>query len=277
MHTAEQKTEQLISFDDIINWNKVAPLSWEGEIDASWMQGRSVFGGVSTGVVLRALEEQCDQSKHQRPLSLSIAFLAPITVGLAHLRIRPLRNGKYIEHWEGEIVQNDQLVYRFLATLGFDRHSSLMTPPISSPSLKEPLQLPKFPYVPNVTPAFTQNYEYRWGQKSFPFSGSDESSFCGWIRPKVTCKPSASLVASLLDAWPPPILLRAKSPIPASTISWHIHFVQPVTTSNWWIYQAQDQVARHGYSNMTDFLWDENLNLIAQSQQVVAEFSEKHT
>ena len=92
-------------------------------------------------------------------------------------------------------------------------------------------------------------------------------------RPKENCKPSESLINSLLDAWPPPILLRAQKPVPASTITWHIHFVQPITESTWWIYQATTQVAHNGYSNMTDFLWDENNNLIAQSQQVVAEFS----
>ena len=47
---------------------------------------------------------------------------------------------------------------------------------------------------------------------TFRFPGSTERSFCGWIRPKENCKPSESLIASLLDAWPPPILLRAKNP-----------------------------------------------------------------
>ena len=269
----KDETNPLQSFDEIIDWKEIEDNTWSGTIHNSWMQGRSAFGGIPTGVALKALRKHCDHEKQQRPLSMSVSFLAPITSTIAHLQIRCLRKGKYIEHWEGEIRQDQQIKYRFLATLGFDRHSYLQASPPQPPKIQPPTELLKLPYIPNVTPAFTQHYDYRWAQNYFPFSGSTERSFCGWIRPKGNCKASESLIASLLDAWPPPILLRAKKPVPASTITWHIHFVQPITQSTWWIYQATTQVAHNGYSNMTDFLWDENNNLIAQSQQVIAEFS----
>jgi acyl-CoA thioesterase len=273
MHEKQSSINNVISFNDVISWKQHSDFSWQGYIQKSWMQGRSAFGGIPTGVVLRALQTQCDLEKQQRPLSMSISFLAPIIVGSAVLHLRCLRKGKYIEHWEGEIVQEEKIKYRFMATLGFDRKSPLLVSPPQPPQINQPSHLFELPYIENVTPAFTQHYEYRWAQNYFPFSGSKESGFCGWIRPRTKCDPSESLIASLLDAWPPPILLRAKRPTPASTISWHIHFVQPITQSTWWIYQAQTQVAHNGYSNMTDFLWDENKKLIAQSQQVIAEFS----
>ena len=109
------------------------------------------------------------------------------------------------------------------------------------------------------------------GHKYFPFSGSTERSFCGWIRPKENCKPSESLIASLLDV-ASSNFTTSKNPYSKGLGIFILH-----TTHNrkhiWWIYQATTQVAHNGYSNMTDFLWDENNNLIAQSQQVIAEFS----
>ena len=55
----KEDTIPLQSFDEIINWKKIDDNTWSGKINNSWMQGRSAFGGIPTGVALKVLREQC--------------------------------------------------------------------------------------------------------------------------------------------------------------------------------------------------------------------------
>ena len=63
----KDETPPLQSFDEIIDWQEIEDNTWSGTIHNSWMQGRSAFGGIPTGVALKALRKHCDHEKQQRP------------------------------------------------------------------------------------------------------------------------------------------------------------------------------------------------------------------
>ena len=83
---------------------------------------------------------------------------------------------------------------------------------------------------------------------------------------------------SLMDAWPPPEILTQDHPYPVSSVTWQTNLLgtlppQGVDPAAWWFFEANTTWARDGYSESKSSLWAPDGRLVANSIQLVAEFS----
>src|SRR5690606_42137588 len=93
-------------------------------IDPSWGQGRTTFGGLSAALLLAQVEQQADAGQILR--SLSISFCGPLQTGAPFtLQVQPRRAGKSVAHYQAEAWQNDELVTLLNACYGRERESAV--------------------------------------------------------------------------------------------------------------------------------------------------------
>ena len=241
---------------------------------ARWAQGRSVFGGLLVATALRALPQA-------RPVrSIQATFLAPVAPGPASIVAHPLRSGRALTHYSVDVVQAGAVVSQLQVALAEDR-PGLLVPAAPRPNAPSPDGLVELAFMPGITPAFTQNYAYRWASGRPPFTGArvedGGAAFSGWCRPREDADVDVFAVVALLDAWPAPLLPLFPQPAPASTVHWAINLAIPWERTwpgdAWWFYDARTRSAAGGHGTFDADLWAPDGAHVASSRQLVAEFS----
>lgn len=245
-------------------------------VPETWGQGRATFGGMVAALVYAKVAGQVEPGYPVRSISLS--FVAPVAPGEIQVQVTLLREGRATRQYQLTAYQNDQVCVVMLVCFGQDRESVVRVDYEQAPAVGEPESKPAFPFIPNVTPDFTQHYDYRYTTGKFPFSGSKETVMGGWIRQKdeVSHPVSVAEILALLDAWPPATLSMLKSPAPGSSLTWTISFVNipdDRKADDWWQYEAHIQQAHHGYSHIDATLWDDRGQAVVLSRQAVCVFA----
>jgi len=141
---------------------------------------------------------------------------------------------------------------------------SLPTPPTDSGA----------PRRPPGAPGFTRHIELAIDGGDAPFSGSENSSFTGWVRfANAPAEITEAHIITLIDAWPPTVLQMFSAP--ASTMSWNLELVHPhgkLEPEGWLAYEANTVQANGGYAHSEAQVHNEAGELIAISRQLVAAF-----
>ncbi len=248
-------------------------------IDSSWGQGRTTFGGLSAALLLHKIEQQQSQGDILRSLSVNFCG-ALLTEKECELRTQTLRLGKSVGHFQGQALQEQNLVTQIMACYGKNRESSILVAP-ENKSLAEPGQGKRLPYIKGVTPEFTQHIDFAYSAGGFPFSNSKENHLHGWMRFKDAqgALTNAHLVA-LIDAWPPAIIQKLKGPAPCATVTWSLDFVQPLTSlaaplssATWLWYEVEISQASQGYGHTQAKIYSPNGQLLVQSHQLVVAYA----
>lgn len=260
-----------------IAWDKTDEGHFQGQITPEWAQGRAAFGGLLTSAAIKAMEATC-QHPERRVRSALTSFIAPVGPGAVQLQLQVLREGRSVSHMEARIQQGDKLCAVILAGLGASRSTRVRIPPPPRPEAPGPEGLSAMPFLPGLTPNFTQHFEYRWTGKGLPFSGHEEAHVQGWIRPRGEGAVDNAIMPSLMDAWPPPVWSIAESPVPGSTLTWQANMMADIndkgwTCEDWWFHEARSHVSDEGYSDMVSRLWSPDGKLAATSRQLFADFS----
>lgn len=175
------------------------------------------------------------------------------------------------------VYQNDQACAVMLASFGSGRESMVSVQPDKAPDFKAPDEVQSFPFIPGLTPDFTQHFDYRYTVGTMPFMGSNQTEMGGWITLREDSEKPVSVASmlALLDAWPPAVFSMLKKPTSGSSLTWNISFVDvpdDCSANDWWQYLAKIQSAAHGYSHIDSTLWDKNGNAVAMSRQTVSVF-----
>lgn len=192
---------------------------WTADIPDGWGQGRTTFGGLLAGYLTRAVEAAVP-----RPVcAVDVTFLEPVAPGQVRITIDGVREGKYVTHAHANLYSAGQVAAtaRFLlADHAPGRFDTVPPAPAPSTAFDDCIAMP---YIPGLTPEFSQNMEIRIGEGAVPFSGADRAGTGGYIR---TAGPSRGVAALLthIDAWPPAVLALTDTPAAASTIRWHVMF-----------------------------------------------------
>ncbi len=139
-------------FIDTITVTSVGSATWKARISGEWGQGRAVFGGVITGVALRALGELVSADRPLR--SVLVDFIGPAAAGEVRVEARVLRSGRSLTQCEARVLQGDEVVAVLLAAYGGPRRTGITWPAPVRGAVPSPDGLPEFPFVPGVTPAF---------------------------------------------------------------------------------------------------------------------------
>lgn len=243
---------------------------WRISLPEGWMQGRSVFGGLTAATAVALGARQVDASRRLR--TVNVQLLRPVSAGETHGVARVLREGKGTAFVEVRLSQSGAEIAVAQLVFVRPREGSLALPTPERPAVTPPDDLVDLPYLEGITPEFTQHAQMRWARGSAPFTGGSEPSFDGWCRLRVPAGDVEGLV-TMLDLWPSPTLGLVSKPTFASTVSWTAHVLDvPSSFDGWFQFHYAAMAAREGFHTVAGQLWAPDGALVGWTEQLVAFF-----
>lgn len=246
-------------------------------VPSTWGQGRAGFGGLAAALVYEAMRAKVPAGRPVR--SLAITFVGPLAVETpVSFEVEVLREGKAVSQVLGRAVQNGQVVTLVQGSFGGSRESAIDVPSEPAPVMKSVADSREQPFIKGVMPEFLQHLGMRWAVGGMPFSNTPSREMGGWVAfrtEKEERQIDESDLLALVDTWPPTTLPYLRSPVPGSSLTWTIEFVQPVvraTTRDWFQYLAVIDHSRDGYGHAAAKLWSPNGELLAISRQTTTVF-----
>lgn len=265
-----------MSFSDLIEAVRDNPLSVV--IPADWAQGRACFGGLMAALQFEAMRAKVPAERPVR--SLAITFVGPPAPEVPiSFEVEVLREGKAVSQVLGRAVQNGQVMTLMQGSFGAPRESVISVEAAPAPTHLKPLEeSPELPFIKGMTPDYLRFMSMRWALGGLPFSNTPSREIGGYVRFRGDVKREALNEAHLLamvDTWPPATLPHLSKPVPGSSLTWTIEFVQPLPamdTLDWAQYRAVIEHSRDGYGHTAAALWTPQGELVAMSRQTVTVF-----
>jgi acyl-CoA thioesterase len=268
---------------------KVAPLSallsgfkssshalLTGEIDQTWMQGQTTFGGLSAALCLLGARQLIADADPLPLRSAQVAFLGAAG-GPVFVSGNVLRRGKSSAFVRAEVSAAGGVATS--STLAFCKSrpsrvdASYMAPPAAD-SLPPPDACEPIVKVLGASPAFMQNnFDLRVARRGTADGGNGPGvSTWMWARHKGANAAggvdgvSAEVHLLTLADTPPPALLfllptATLETFPnVSSLTWHVDFCDEVEArrseaDGWWLIEGRTETARQGYSAAAMTLW----------------------
>ncbi|GLR25107.1 thioesterase family protein [Limnobacter litoralis] len=237
-----------------------------------WMQGRTMFGGFLSALAVVAMRDTLSLDIPLRALQTN--FVGPVAMGEVLYRTRLLRQGKNITQVHCEIWSQDAFAGLVVGVFGTGRETALPAKTaVHTPLPKGPDEVMALPFIPKVTPNFTQHVDMRWAIGGVPYTGLQSTQSGIHIRAKDANLSPEILVVMLSDGPPTPVLSCFKGPVMASSVSWSLE-LPPLPLqldSTAWYQIDMDTIAMsEGYVNQSARLWTADGRLLSLGYQVVA-------
>ena len=246
------------------------PGRYRAETDASWQQGRGVFGGLLLALVVRA---SAAHGPSHRLRSLSMEFVAPVRSGHLIIEVQSERSGLLVARQSVRLLQDDKLVGLAVLSLAKARSVAEDFQSVTMPTISPISEIPALPFAPPM-PAFTQHFRYHHGLGGVPGFGQASTQTGGWLRaPDVHSVGDTALIAAMLDAWFPAWLCRMGRLAQMATVSFNAHFMAPwgaKAGNSPVLIENTSDMAQEGYATERNELWSADGRLLARSQQLVA-------
>jgi acyl-CoA thioesterase len=244
------------------------------DVPPGWRQGRGVFGGLTVGAAVRAIELRVADPR-RRVRSVTAELTAPVEAGPAEIAVDVLRGGSSVTVARAALLQAGEVRTHAVAVLAASRPAAaaiawrtLEPPP--APPWREVAPASLAPPAP--APEFARHFEYRI-VLGLPLSGG-AARCVGWIRPVVpSAVRDAGYVASLADAWFPAVMVRSRELRPMATIAYTLDLVgglDGLDPEAPLLYRGTVPVCADGYFLETRELWGEDGRLVAINQQTLA-------
>lgn len=244
------------------------------QVPKTWTQGRTVYGGLSAALLLCAIEKQVSSDKTLR--ALNVAFSAPTLPEMNFtLETELLREGKTVAQWQGRLIQNGVCCVQVQAVFALALDSSLNIQPFVAPEFPAPEKAIHYPG--EGAPGFTQYYQMAQAKGDLPVSGGSSLELGGWMRfrnPPENMQ--AAHLVSLIDVWPPAVMMHMRELKAGSTVNWTLQFPQPMPTikaEDYVGYQASIEYAQAGFAITHAQVWNTQKQLLALSQQTIVVYS----
>jgi acyl-CoA thioesterase len=239
----------------------------------NWSQGRSAFGGLSAAFAVTAMRKKLAQPQTIR--SLMVSFIAPVTAGEVNVEASVLRQGRNVTQCSANVISGGQIALQAMAVFGNSREAFK---PAAAGNKELPNRDSGISFSDNAKrlPPFLQYFDGCWIDGGIPFSGNYKPFLNMWVRHKqdVSRFPVEKLVA-IADI-PPPVLLShfEKPPVPASSLSWSLEFVEAPEelTGEWFYLEFEVEAAADGYTQQSGKIYDELGRLVALTRQCMVYF-----
>ena len=245
-----------------------------GSLDASWGQGRALFGGIQAALLVRACDSVLANPGSLR--TLSIGFCRATEAGELEAEARLEREGRYISHLSARLTQGGEVVATALAAYARDRDDALQIDDASPPDLPPPEELPTA--RPNqFIPAFLHHFDMRFVPGTAPYSGSDVAEARGWVRFAEPAPLDAAAMAALLDVWPPAVLTLLAPPRSSASVDLRYDILQPLPIAgaapdDFYAFRCRILHWRAGHGIDEGELWTRDGRPVARIRQLRAIF-----
>lgn len=246
-------------------------------ISEDWKQGRTIYGGVLAALTTQAMRDLFGADWPLRALQTN--FVSPVEPGPVHIDVSLLRQGKNVRQVKAVLSQVDaqgveQVCGVLLGVFGSGRISQVrkLRPEQHSVPVTAEASV-ELPYMPGLTPHYTQHMDYRLAAGAFPFSGSDcwETSYHLKLRYNEGVD-SELMTIMLIDAGPTPSMSQVMGFAPGCSLSWALELrtVEETDPAGLWRLDQETVAYGDGYSNDRAHLWTPDGQLAALGYQVVA-------
>lgn len=242
----------------------------ELRVPPDWMQGRSAFGGLQAAVALASMRTLVPDM----PLrTLQATFMAPMQGDKLAAKAIVLRAGKNTLHVEARLMEGDETLGVVIAVFGNGRSSGIAR------TLQQPVvdtsEARTFPYLPGLTPTFTQYFNAEWLRGGFPFSNNPLPEIVARVGMHDQGMTTEAHVLALADFIPPVALSGLSKPAAGSTLTWMIEFLSSELEGlplEGWRIDAEMLAARDGYTSQSVTLWNPAGEAVALSRQSMVVF-----
>ena len=241
------------------------------DVPASWMQGRTLYGGLSAALCLEAARRALPDLPPLR--SAQISFIGPAG---GEVTIKPslLRRGRSVTFAGADIYGEKGLATRCVFAFGAARASrfdqSFIEPPEAPSIADSEIFIP-----PGLGPSFADNYENLLAKGGRPISNSTEHDHFIWVRHKDQKATDIVALLALADMPPPAMMPMFSEPAPISSVTWLVNMLtdHPQTEDGWWLMESRAENASEGYSSQDMLVWNTKGEATIAGRQSVAIFT----
>ena len=244
------------------------------EIEQSWRQGRTAYGGLTTALSLAAITRNFPDLPPLR--TFQITFVGPVGE-TPRFETSRLRQGRNITSIEAKTINDDQTNASGVFMFGANRESSVFkTQP--SPSQMEPESCEDFipeqakPFVPK----FVTQFDTRLVAGHRPMTAAKDGYILAWARhAHPDSRQGTDAFTCLADVLPGAAAPMVSRPAPMSSMNWQMNFLKDdvVTDDGWYLVETKLSAALGGYSSQVMRFWNKKGEMIAEGTQSFAIFS----
>jgi acyl-CoA thioesterase len=256
--------------------------AFTARVPADWTQGRTVFGGLQVALAVRAMRAVMTGDRslplgEPLPLrSLQATFAGPLPAGASvQVRSEQLRVGRAASQARCDLLHEGAVACTVVAVFGAARPSQIALE-VPRPAVSvDPESLPDLFMPPELSPAFTVHYQFRWAAGGLPFSGSSDPHTAIFVRPRDRDGTPEEALVALADSVPPPALSMVSAPTPASSLNWKLDLLGDpgaLARDAWALIGTEVRAASDGYLSETSVLWGPSGHAFAVGLQTVALF-----
>jgi acyl-CoA thioesterase len=259
-------------FDNALQLELIDADVRRGRTHPAWANMVGPFGGITTAVMLRAIETHPDRIGE--PLALTVNFAAPIVDGAFDVSPRNIRTNRTNQHWNVELSQDGQVKTTATAVFATVRESWADTE-ARPPSAPPPEQI-----TPNgLGDAIVWAHLYDMRFVEGPIPGEDgqpstASTTTLWVRDKAQRPVDYPALAALCDIFYPRVFLRRGGVIPAGTISLTTYILADqhqldALSGDFVLATAHANRFSGGYFDQGAQIWSRDGVLLASTHQIV--------
>lgn len=246
---------------------------WHADVPEDWMQGRTLYGGVSSALCLAAARRAFPDLPPLR--SAQIAFAGP-AAGRVSARPDMLRAGKSAAFVGVDLVSEAGFGVRATFCFAADRASSQRQTRLPAPDVPAPDRSPDhFGGEDRPRPAFAHHFQMRLAAGAPPVSGAAEADMTLWLRDRdAGATPRECALLALADAPPPAALSLFETFTPLSTMTWMVDILSGDlgASGDWVLGRMRAEAVGDGYSAQSMYLWSADGRPLMAARQCVALF-----
>jgi len=235
---------------------------------AEWLQGRTIYGGLSAALAIEAAQRMFPDLPPLR--GAQIAYVGPSSGSLS-IRPQILRAGRSASFVSVSVSSDGAAALQ--ATLCFAAHrpSALSYQELARPSAPAPQSCEPF-FNAVFAPRSSRQFDGRIAGGGRAVSAAATPSLLLWLRHRDETAPdTVSSIVALADAPPPGAFTMFKTPAPISTMTWSFELLADAFKSTaWHLARSFGDVVEGGYSSQSTCLWDTDGRPVIVGRQLVA-------
>ncbi len=246
--------------------------AWTVSVGDDWLQGRTLYGGLSSALCYEAATRQFADLPPLR--AAQFAFVGPAS-GALTIRVEEMRRGKSTAFIDVDLIGEAGLATRAILCFGAARASRVTHSAV--PQLAVPPPDKSTTFFGDAKPPlnFMQHFEWRCAGGNMPLSRASDPTMLLWLRHRDTAtKPSVGSLLALADAPPPAAIVLCETFAPISTMTWSIdlHSDTIATDDGWFLVRTAADTVVDGYSGQAMTVWNAAGAPLMSSRQSVAVF-----
>lgn len=262
-------TGAAFNFDDALPLSADGRRRWLTRADRRYWNAIGPFGGWTVALLLKAVLAEADHAG--TPVAMTANLMAGLDDQPLALETRAVRQGRSMEFWTSELIQNGEPAAMAMVTLG-QRRDTLSAHEAVFPEAPAPETIAK--PERRGGPPFGAMFDMRPVFGTPPFAGdSGQSRTLAWARDAQARPIDYPLLACLADIFAPRIFYRASEFKPVSTVTMNVYFHATPTEmaaagGDWILAEAQARRFESGFYDQHGALWTRDGVLLATTEQL---------